>query len=485
MPYEVEETNELSRKAKVTVTPEEYEKRVNKALREVGKDVNIRGFRKGNVPLNVLKKRYGAKVQQDVVEQLVRSNINEVIQGEEQPVIHIGEPEVTSSPDSDEGLQFTVEFELQPEIDPVGYMGLDIDVPEIDVSDDEVDEKLEQMREQYATLEPIAFREEIQEGDIVTFNYEAIGDQEELEMLSGENAQIEVGQDHPIPEFNEGLIGAGFEDEVTVEVTADDEFPIPELRGETFDLKLTIKSVKTQVLPELDDEFAKDTGEAETLLELRANVRDEIGEEKEHQQMHDAEDKLVERLLEQNDISLPEKFVEAQVSQETQRRQQMLQQFTQQGLDIEEIGLDADEFTSGARKEVEEQIRTEFLLLAIAEKEGLELEEDDLRSYIEHRAMHSGVSPQQMLQHLQQNREQWRQANVMALIEKTKRYLLENAELGDIDLTEHDHDHDDEVVDVDAEEADDEAEDAEEEADEEEADEEEADEEEADEDEEE
>ncbi|MGM0555766.1 MAG: trigger factor [Myxococcota bacterium] len=448
MPYEVEETGELSRTAKVTVTPEEYEKRVNKALREVGKDVNIRGFRKGNVPLGVLKKRYGASVQSDVVEQLVRGNINEVIKGEEQPVIHIGEPEVTSSPDSEEGLAFTVEFELQPEIDPVGYLGLDIDMPEIEVSDEEVDEKLEELRQQYATLEPIAFREEIQEGDIVTFDYEAIGDQEELEVLSGENAQIEVGQDHPIPEFNEGLLGAGFEDTVTVEVTADEDFPIEELRGETFELELNIKSVKTQVMPDLDDEFAKDTGEAETLLELRGNVREDIAHEKEHGQMHEAEDKLVEMLLEQNDISLPEKFVESQVAQETQRREQMLQQFTQQGLDIEEIGLDAEEFTSGARKEVEEQIRTEFLLLAIAEKEGLELEEDDLRSYIEHRAQHQGVAPQQMLQHLQQDREQWRQANVMALIEKTKRYLMENADVGEIDLTE-----DDEVETADASEA--------------------------------
>ncbi len=451
MPYEVEETGELSRTAKVTVTPEEYEKRVAKALREVGKDVNIRGFRKGNVPLNVLKKRYGASVQQDVVEQLVRGNINEVIEGQDQPVIHLGEPEVTSSPDSDEGLQFTVEFELQPEIDPVGYLGLNIDMPSIDVEDEEVDEQLEQMRQEYATLEPIAFREEIQEGDIVTFDYEAIGDQEELEVLSGENAQIEVGQDHPIPEFNEGLLGAGFDETVTVEVTADDEFPIEELRGETFELKLTIKSVKTQVLPELDDEFAKDTGDAETLLELRGNVRDGLAHEKEHAQMHEAEDQLVERLLEQNDISLPEKFVESQVSQETERRQQMLQQFTQQGLDIEEIGLDADEFTSGARKEVEEQVKTEFLLLAIAEKEELELEEDDLRSYIEHRAQHSGVSPQQMIQHLQQNREQWRQANVMALIEKTKRYLVENADIGEIDLTEDEDDAEeaDEVADAD------------------------------------
>jgi trigger factor len=446
MPYEVEETGELSRIAKVTVTPEEYEKRVNKALREVGKDVNIRGFRKGNVPLGVLKKRYGASVQSDVVEQLVRSNINEVIKGEEQPVIHIGEPEVTSSPDSEEGLAFSVEYELQPEIDPVGYLGLDIDMPKIEIADEAVDSRLEEMREEFSTLEPIAFREEIEKGDIVTVDIRAAGDDENLEMFEQENAQLEVGQEGQLDAFNEGLLGAGFDETVTVDFTPDENFPIEELHGETIELELDIKSVKQQVLPELDDDFAKDTGQAETLLELRANIREELEHEQEHSQMHEAEDKLVELLLEQNEISLPEKFVESQVAQETQQREQMLQQFTQQGLDIEEIGLDAEEFTSGARKEVEEQIRTEFLLLAIAEKEGLELEEDDLRSYIEHRAQHQGVAPQQLLQHLQQNREQWRQANVMALIEKTKRHLLDNAELGEIDLAEDDDEDDAETV---------------------------------------
>jgi trigger factor len=437
MPYEVEETGDLSRTVQVSVTTEEYNKQVNKALKEMAKNVKIRGYRKGNVPLSVMKKRYGQNVQQDVIEDLVRSKLNEIISESEQPVIHVGQPNVDSTPEDDEGLKFSVDYELRPEIDPIGYMGLELTKEKTEVSKEDVDERLEQMRHQYATLEPIAFRETIEEGDVVTFDYHALGaeENEALDGIEGENAQIEVGQGSSIPGLEEGLIGAGFDDTVVVEVTPDEGFPVEELQGETFKLQLDIKSVKKQVLPELDDDFAKDTGDAETLLELRGQIREELEEELEHQAMHESEDDLVAKLLEQNEFDLPPQFVEEQVGHERQQRMQMLQQFTQQGMNPEELGIDLEEFTGGEEleKEVKDRVRTDFLLMAIAEKEGLELEQEDLMAHIQHRARHSRVSPQQLMQQLMQDQESLRQANMMALLEKTKRFLLENAEFEEIE----------------------------------------------------
>lgn len=429
MAYEVEETGELSRVATVTVPATEYKKRFNEALRSVGKGVSMRGFRKGKVPLGMLRKRYGASVQQDLLEDLVRSNINEVLEGEEGSVIHIGEPDVLAAPGNGEDLRFTVVYEVQPQIDPIGYLGLALDVAPIEISSDEVDERLEQMRKEFATLEPIALREEIAHGDIVTLDIKPVDeDDESLAIFAQENAQLAVGQEGQVEAFTQGLLGAGFHDSVTIEFTPDDNFPVDELHGRTVELQLDIKSVKQEVLPELDDDFAADTGDAKTLLELRSQVRDQLTKEKEHHQFHEAEEALVDTLLDQHEIALPEAFVEAQLAQEERRRHQILEQFNQQGLDINEIGLDLDEFTSGARDDVERQIRSEFLLLAIAREEELTLEEDDLRAYIEHQAQHSRVSPQQMLQHMQSSEEQWRQSNLMALLEKTKRFLLDQAE---------------------------------------------------------
>jgi trigger factor len=456
MPYEVEETGNLSRTVQVTVPTEEYNKQVNKALKEMSKDVKIRGFRKGNVPLSVMKKRYGQKVQQDVIQDVVRSKLNEIISESDQPVIHVGQPSVESAPEDDEGLKFSVDYELRPEIDPIGYMGLGLTKEKSEVTKEDVDERLEAMRHEYATLEPIAFRETIEEGDVVTFDYHALGaeENEALDGIEGENAQIEVGQGASIPGLEEGLIGAGFDDTVVVEVTPDEGFPVEELQGETFKLELNIKSVKKQVLPELNDDFAKDTGEAETLLELRANIREELEEELEHQAMHEAEDELVEKLLGQNEFDLPPQFVEEQVGHERQQRMQMLQQFTQQGMNPEELGIDLEEFTGGEELEqdVKDRVRADFLLMAIAEKEGLELEQEDLMAHIQHRAQHSRVSPQQLMQHLMQDQEQLRQANMMALLEKTKRFLLENAEFEEVEPSDEEEAEPEEAEEVEAEE---------------------------------
>jgi trigger factor len=440
MPYEVEETGDLSRTVQVTVSTEDYNKQVDTTLKEMAKKVDIRGYRKGNVPLSVMKKRYGQNVQQDVIEDLVRSKLNEIISESEQPVIHVGRPNVDSTPEDDEGLSFSVDYELRPEIEPIGYMGLELTKEKTEVTTEDIDERLEAMRHEYATLEPIEFRETIDKGDVVTFDYHALGadENEVLDGIEGENAQIEVGEGTSIPGLEEGLIGAGFDATVVVEVTPDEGFPVEELHGETFELELTVKSAKQQVLPELDDDFAKDTGDAETLLELRGQIREELEEELEHQAMHEAEDELVAKLLEQNEFELPPQFVEEQVGQERQQRTQMLQQFTEQGMNPEEMGIDLEEFTGGEdlEKDVKDRVRTDFLLMAIAENEGIELEQEDLMAHIEHRARHNRVSPQQLMQHLMQDQEQLRQANMMALLEKTKRFLLENADFEEVEPAE-------------------------------------------------
>ncbi len=438
MPFEIEETGELSRRAQVSVSSEEFDKRINRTLKEMSKDVNIRGFRKGQVPLKVMKKRYGAKVQQEVVEDLVRDKIGEMLDDVDQPVIHLGSPEVESDLDEDEGLRFNIDFELRPEIDPVGYMGLGLEKEKTEVSGDEIDERLEQMRHQYATLEPIEFRDTIKEGDVVTFDYQAKGDNEALDEFAGEDAQVEVGEGRSIEGLEEGLIGAEFGSTVTVEVNPGEDFPAEELRGESFEIEIKIKSVKKQVLPELDDEFAKDTGDAETLLELRGQIREEIEEEREHQAMHQAEDQLVDKLLEQNQFDLPPQFIDEQVQHEKQQRMQMLQQFTQQGMDPAELGIDMDEFTGGEElvEEVKDRVRADFLLLAIAEKEGIELEQEDLMNYIQHRAQHSRMQPQQLMQMMMQDEQQLRQANMMALLEKTKGFLLDNADFEEVEPAE-------------------------------------------------
>lgn len=429
MPYDIQETGNLTRLAEVTVPREEYDGAVNTALRKLSGRVKIRGFRKGKIPLPVLRQRYGDAVQKDVIEDMVRKYIDEIIE-ESGEVIHIAQPEVTAISSDDVGLAFKVELELRPQVDPVGYLGVEVDQPAIEIADEDVEERLEQLREEHATLEPIEHRTEVSEGDTVTFDFTAVDeDDEDLADFNGTDVQVVVGEGNSIPGIEEALEGAKFGSSVTATLTPDDEFPVEELRGKTFDIRIDIKSVKRRVLPELDDDFAVDTGMGETYLEMRANVREELAEQQKHSAMHFAQDNLIETLVEMNDFELPPQFVNEQIDNAIR---QQLQQLGQQGMDMSQLNIDFSTIRDSMRDEKESQLRAEFLIMAIAEKEGLQVEQEDMQSYIEHQAQHAGVSAQQYMSYIQQDRSRLQQVSTSALFEKTLNKLLDEAEVNEI-----------------------------------------------------
>lgn len=438
MSYELKESGELTRTATFSIPADEYESRFNDALRELSDEVDLSGFRKGKVPFKMLRSKYGDRVRPDVIEGIIRENIQDVAGEFADRLIHVGQAEVTEIPkESDDGsLEFQVDFELKPELDPVGYLGLEVEKPEPEISDEEVDERLDQLREQHARFEPIEFRETVKEGDQVTFDFKPTEEREELSDFTGEDVQAEVGSGQVLPPIEEALMGAEFNTTLNVDIDADENFPVEELRGETIELDLTIKAVKQKILPELDDDFAKDTGEAETLLDLRSQIRENLRESKQHRAEHIAEENLIEKLVDENEVALPPKFVAEQVDQEIERRMQM---FQQQGIDPEQLGAETDEFRESTKEEVERNLRTEFLLLAIAEKEGFEVTEEDIDAFFEHQAQHDQrFSADQLKQFMQQNEEQWRQVQFQTLMNKTRTYLLEEAELESVEWPEED-----------------------------------------------
>lgn len=428
MPHEIEETGPLTRKAVVTVPNDEFRSRINDALRELKGQVDISGFREGKVPMSVLRSRYADRVQPEVIENLIREHIEAIAEQYPDRLIHLGQTDVTNFPDEDNPLEFEVDLELKPDLDPVGYLGLEVEKPEPEVSDEEVDERLEELREEYARIEPIELRNTVQEGDIVTFDFEPVDTEDErLDDFTGQDVEAEIGTGQVLPEIEQGLEGAELNTTLQIDIDADENFPIEELRGQEIPLNINIKSVKQKVLPRLDDEFAKDTGEAETLLELRSQVREELKEEKQHRAEHLAMENLVDELLAQNEVPIPPNFLEEQVDDEIERREQM---FEQQGIDPAAIGADTEEFRDETREELRQNLKQEFLLMAIAEKEEFDVEEEDIDAFLEHQASHDErFSADQLKQFMRQNEEQWQNVQYQALMEKTKSFLLEEAEL--------------------------------------------------------
>lgn len=432
MPYELEETGALERVASVTVPSETFRRSYNKALKQLSKRVRIPGFRKGKIPLSVMKRNYGDAVIRDVIEEIVDEQIKSLLDDVD-GVIFLGQPQVTSIPAGDEDMHFTVDFELRPSIDPIGYMGVEVGKPAVEIDDEAVDERIEALRKEHATLQPIAIREEIAEGDSVTLDFKALGDDEELDQLAGEGVTVVVGSGQALPGIEDALIGQAFDAVINTTIQIEDNFPIESLRDRDVELELVVKSVKKEVLPEVDDEFALDTGMGKTLIEMRTNIREELAEDLNARANGIARDNLLDALIAQNDFELPPKFLEQQTRQAVQMQ---LEQLMQQGIDFRQLGINPEDMVGNMKDSQAKQIKRDFLLMAIADTEDVEVEQDDVNAAISREAAGYNVDDNTYRNFLQSDRDRYMQFVGSVRLEKTIDLLLSEASFVDVDWPE-------------------------------------------------
>lgn len=433
MAFEVEETGELTRTANVTVPKEQYDKKVEDELRKLSRRVRIRGFRRGKIPMKVMKQRYGDAVVQDVIQELVNDQMNEVLKDMES-VLHIGTPQVTNIPFDGQGdLEFTFGIELRPNIDPIGYLGIEVDKPKVEIDSEAIDEEIEILRKQKATMQPVELRQTIKSGDTVTVDIEGVGEFAEFEELKGQDIPLEMGSGNALPGIEEALDGAAFDAVIETDLDLGENFPVEELREKTVRIQLTVKKVEKEVLPELDDDFAQATGRAETLLELRSKIREDLTKTREKEARQLAIDDMMAKLLEQNAFELPPEFVKEQVKRAAQQR---LDMFRRQGLDPDQFGLTVEAMAEQLDEEVTQQIREELLLIEISRKEEIKVEEEDLFAFAEEMAPQVGANTQQYLAFMRANEDAMNQANASVLLTKTKEQLLDQATLNEVDWPE-------------------------------------------------
>lgn len=430
MPYQIEETGALARRAKVEVPVERFERSYNGALRKLSKRVRLSGFRKGNIPMSVMKRNYGPSVMQDVVEELLREQIDVIVSDAER-VIFLAQPKVSQLPTESTPLKFEVDFELRPKLDPVGYMGLDVERPVTEATEADVEERLQALRDQHGVLEPVEGREVIEAGDTVTLDFKAVGDDDPaLEEMQGEDVSIVVGSGQALAGIEQALEGAAFGSTQHAKVTLDESFPVESLKGKEVDLEIVIKDVKRKALPELDDEFAADTGMGETLEAVRAALKEQLEHERAHQARHVAEDKLVDALIAKTPFELPPQFVEEQIDRAmaSEFKRMTGQDIAPQFLRGEALQGMRDELSA----QVSKQIKSEFLLMAIAEKEKLKVDDNDLRAYFAHQSQHMQVDPKTFERYMRGDQQRLQQAAASALLEKTLTLLLKEAKIVEI-----------------------------------------------------
>lgn len=397
MTVNFEKTGPTTGQLEFTIDRETVKEGLERTFKQVQKDLNVPGFRKGKVPRKIFNKMYGEEaLYQDTLNDLLPFAYQEALnQAEIDPVV---QPEVDAkSMEKGEDWELVAEVTLKPDVDLGQYKDLEVTKQEREVTEEAVEQNLESRRESLAEL--VVKDEEAQEGDTVVIDFEGFKDGEAFEGGQANNHSLEIGSGSFIPGFEEQLIGVKAGDEKDVTVTFPEDYQAEELAGEEAVFKVTVHEVKTKEIPELDDEFAKDADEdVETLDELKEKIRENLEEGRENSANDARDDEAIRKAV--NNANIEE--IPYEMAHEEVHRQMdlFLNNLQQQGISPEMYYQMTNSSEADLHKqfegEAEFNVRTNLVLEAIAEEENIEAKDEDMDEEIQNLASQYNMPEEQV-----------------------------------------------------------------------------------------
>ncbi|MBF1173214.1 MAG: trigger factor [[Eubacterium] sulci] len=366
-------------RAKFTMdfTAEEFEAAVVKAYQDSKDKFNIDGFRKGKAPRSIIEKHFGEGV-------FFEDAINNLFQTAYPEALNELDLEVIDSPQADfseigkgKPLTVTIDVAVYPVVEVKDYKGIEVEQVDPEVTEEDVDRDIEAMRKRNSRM--VVADRPVENGDTVILDYAGFVGDEQFQGGTAENQELKIGSGMFIPGFEEQLIGVKAGESKDVVVTFPEEYQAKELAGKEATFKCTVHEVKFEELPELDDEFAKDVSEFDTLAELRDDARARILESVKLQCENEAKDKVIAQVYENNKIEAPATMVADEMDRMIQ---ELEQQMRYQGLNIEQYlqftGSNLDDFRNEIKPEAEKRVATRIVLRSIGDVENVEVTDEDL-----------------------------------------------------------------------------------------------------------
>jgi trigger factor len=361
---------------KIVLPEEEVSKELDAGFRKVKNEANIKGFRRGKVPRHILEKTYGQQVRAEVAEKLVQATYFDAIEKEKLDVVT--HPEIKEPVFEDDGsFSYEAEVDTRPLFELNEYKGLEIEKQEISASDDEISSEIERLRKENAPLRNVEDRA-AQVNDIAIVDFDGFHEGEQLEQVHGEDVNIDIGTGRHGEEFENKLVGMKKGEESSVEVDFTADSPNPVLAGKKVEFKINVKDLKERVLPDLDDEFAKDVGEEfDSLAALEEHIREQILAQKEQAQEGDISDRIMQKLVEENEFEVPSRLVQFEINEYIKQTEETLKRG---GLTLESSGVNRAEAEDRYRDTAVKRVRGDFILKKIAELEDIKVLDEDLNN---------------------------------------------------------------------------------------------------------
>ncbi|MBR1744084.1 MAG: trigger factor [Lachnospiraceae bacterium] len=386
MSVQVENLEKSMAKLTIEVSAEEFQTAMNKAYQKMKGRISIPGFRKGKAPRAMVEKMYGPGIFYEDAANAVIPDSYEAA-AKESGLEIVAQPEIdVVQIEKGKPFIYTATVAVKPEVALGDYKGIEVEKKDIEVTDEDINAEIDKVREKNSRMITIDDRA-TEDGDTVLIDFDGFVDGERFEGGKAEDYELVLGSHSFIDNFEEQLIGKNIDDEVEVNVTFPDQYQAEELQGKPALFKVKIKEIKVKELPELDDDFAQDVSECDTLEEYKEETKKKLCESKEEAAKSEKEAAVIDQIIENATMEIPEQMVAAQVRQMTQEFAQRLQS---QGLSLEQYmqftGMSAHSFTEELTPQALKRIQSRLVLEAIVKAEDISVSDEDIDGEIEEMA---------------------------------------------------------------------------------------------------
>ena len=359
---------------------------MERVAKELSRVARVPGFRPGKAPLSLIRRKFADDIKGEVLQTLVPDRVEKAVA--EQKLTPVSRPEVDKL-DFNEGqpLKFRAVFEVLPEFDLGNYKSLELEMPVMEITDEDVNKTLDEMRERAAAFAPVEGRA-ISDGDYAQLKLMGTPDGGG-EPLQADSVLCHIGAEETMEPFNENLRGGNVGDHKTFDVVYPADYPDEKLAGKTYHYAVEILGVKNKKLPELNDEFAKDVSDSATLDELKTKVREGLEHQRDHRQKELQREKVLAELVKLHDIPVPQSLVEQQMDIRLER---VVRSLAAQGVDPRAVNVDWVTLRRKQEDRAKDDVKAELIVDRIASTESIEVSDEELQQELEHAASHSGDS---------------------------------------------------------------------------------------------
>jgi len=386
MSLQIEKLEKNMAKLTIEASAEELEKAIQGAYQKNKGKISVPGFRKGKVPRPMIEKMYGKEVfYEDAANDLIPITYEKALEGCELEIVSQPKIEVVQL-EAGKPFIFTAEVAVKPEVKLGKYKGVKIDKVDVSVTDEEINAEIEKEREANARTIDVEDRS-VLDKDMTVIDFEGFVDGVAFAGGKGEDYPLTIGSGSFIPGFEEQLIGAKIGEEIEVNVSFPEDYQAEDLKGKAALFKCTVKEIKEKQLPAVDDEFASEVSEFETLADYKADIKSKLTEKKEKDAKNAKEDAVIDAIIADADLDLPEAMI---LTQQRQMAEDFAQRIQQQGLQLEQYfqftGMNAETFMAQLKPQAEKRIKSRLVLEAVVAAEKFEASDEEYNKELERMA---------------------------------------------------------------------------------------------------